>query len=81
MYNPPAFPVNEVYTSRDGDVTSETTKGMTLLDYFAAKALPALIFQDRVPTQNSRMSRQEYCVVLAYEYAVLMLAEREKLSK
>ena len=51
MNNPPAFPVQSVYIE-DQETNS---RGMTLRDYFAAKAMQALIDNDglfsEIPTQ------------------------------
>lgn len=44
--------------------------GMTLRDYFAAAALPAIIQESRQGTVND--------VKIAYQYANAMLAERGK---
>jgi len=64
MNNPPAFPVQSVYIE-DQETNS---RGMTLRDYFAAKAMQALIDNDglfsEIPTQ-------------AYALADAMLKERE----
>ena len=64
MNNPPAFPVQSVYIE-DQETNS---RGMTLRDYFAAKAMQALIDNDglfsEIPTQ-------------AYELADAMLKARE----
>ncbi len=46
--------------------------GMTLRDYFAAAALPAMI-----TTWKESINEAE-CVQAAYEYADAMLAERDK---
>ena len=66
MNNPPAFPSsNEV---KVGNCISSGHMGMTLRDYFAAKAMQALIDNDglfsEIPAQ-------------AYELADAMLKERE----
>jgi hypothetical protein len=64
MNNPPAFPVQSVYIE-DQETNS---RGMTLRDYFAAKAMQALIDNDglfsEIPTQ-------------AYALADAMLKARE----
>jgi hypothetical protein len=63
MNNPPAFPVEVIYTQ-----DNEKFNGMTLRDYFAAKAMQALIDNDglfsEIPTQ-------------AYELADAMMKARE----
>ena len=72
MNNPPAFPTERtVGANKDGTWIAEIPgqKGMTLRDYFAAKAMQALIDNDglfsEIPTQ-------------AYALADAMLAAREK---
>lgn len=64
MNNPPAFPLDYVWPTPDKEYN-----GMTLRDYFAAKAMQALIDNDglfsEIPTQ-------------AYALADAMLAAREK---
>ena len=66
MNNPPAFPSGNDVTL--GDWRSHGHSGMTLRDYFAAKAMQALIDNDglfsEIPTQ-------------AYEIADAMLKARE----
>jgi len=67
MNNPPAFPHTVEYRGSDsGGIVPHG--GMTLLDYFAAKAMQALIDNDglfsEIPTQ-------------AYELADAMLKARE----
>ena len=66
MNNPPAFPSGNEVTL--GDLRSNGHSGMTLRDYFAAKAMQALIDNDglfsEIPTQ-------------AYAIADAMLKARE----
>ena len=58
--------------------------GMSLRDYFAAKAMQALLMQPNhiaVNHQDGTVTTYPHRMViapLAYEYADLMLAEREK---
>lgn len=63
MTQAPAFPVEMIYTQEN-----EKFNGMTLRDYFAAKAMQALIDNDglfsEIPTQ-------------AYELADAMMKARE----
>ncbi len=70
----PAFPVNKVYTDRDGDICSEGIAGMTLRDYFAAKALQSLArdFAYCDPNYQKQLAK------VSYEIADMMLEEREK---
>lgn len=53
--------------------------GMTLRDYLAAKALPALI--DRYVFQGSDISTVKFIATAAYEIADEMLVERIKPGK
>lgn len=63
----PAFPENQI--GPDGKVTVES--GMSLRDYFAAKALQALI----VDPERADQSREE-CARLSYLMADAMLKAR-----
>ena len=67
MNNPPAFP-NE---SNAGNIWND--KGMTLRDYFAAKAIQAILtspsWMENKPSTLAKMS---------YEFADAMLVAREK---
>lgn len=38
-----AFPASDTFTNREGDVTTTIHDGMMLRDYFAAKAMAAMI--------------------------------------
>jgi hypothetical protein len=74
-----AFPTDEFMD----DGTIKHTPGMTLRDYFATKAMQALIakapvtfFADQYAEERSVM-RQSFAVG-AYEYADAMIAERAK---
>ena len=59
------------------DVGSHT--GMSLRDYFAAAALPALIARDAGMTKgNSSFERRPELARIAYELADAMLEERQK---
>ena len=65
MNNPPAFPIPPEFCD---DLSVEQQRGMTLRDYFAARAMQALIDNDglfsEIPTQ-------------AYALADAMLKARE----
>ena len=65
----PAFPVQSVYIE-DQETNSH---GMTLRDYFAAKAMQGLI----TCAPNHGDITHEYCAVDAYRYADAMLKARE----
>jgi len=80
--NEPAFPVCTemilipIYDDKGniiGNKSIVTNKeGMSLRDYFAAKAMQSLIHSFGVS------STMEYIVALSYAYADAMIAEREK---
>jgi hypothetical protein len=65
----PAFPVMQYASGFGGELSDIRAKdgGLTLRDYFAAAALPAVL---QVPQENAAES--------AYAIADKMLAEREK---
>lgn len=79
----PAFPggVNQVYTNVElGDPTQE---GMTLRDYFAAKAIQGLLSNPSGPIQANGMSGWDFCnctpsdvALTAYTVADAMLKHR-----
>jgi hypothetical protein len=64
----PAFPVQSVYIE-DQETNSH---GMTLRDYFAAKAMHSFTTTDRMLWSNERMSAE------AYDLADAMLKAREE---
>lgn len=65
-----AFPTGGTFTHRDGSLMSVENKGgMTLLDYFAAKAMQQLI-------KNSVMDI--VVAKTAYDMAEAMMKERQK---
>ena len=71
----PAFPVSEVM-NRNGDVTQYPSGGMTLRDYFAAKAMQAYLasYSSSVPPSLDEMS------AFSYEVADIMLKARVEIS-
>lgn len=71
--NPPAFPRPASHDRDDGYIHQE---GMGLRDYFAAKAMQALI-ASRVHAEDDWMQDQAYCAGVAFGYADAMLAARE----
>ena len=84
MDNPKAFPSG---TQQDGYNTGATAahEGMTLRDYFAAKALqgfmagPSMeVLEEAAAT--SGLDQQTFIVRTAYQMADAMLAERESSS-
>jgi hypothetical protein len=68
MNNPPAFPV----AFKWGDELSQYN-GMTLRDYFAAKAMQAIIGRE----DNRFTTTLEFVGGKAYQYADAMLKARE----
>lgn len=72
----PAFPTDH---SRDSEYTN-IQGGMTLRDYFAAKALPSVI--DAYLAANGNGCAADHALrnvpALAYKYADAMIAERLK---
>jgi len=66
MKNPPAFP-----TTKPLDSWGDPNQGMTLRDYFAAKAMQGMMVDVEQP-------RCDYIADIAYKMADAMLAAREK---
>lgn len=76
--NPPAFPIPDLYTN-DGIGIAEGSPGMTLRDWFAGQALPAVIAamsagQHGIMVGRSAMESAAYD---AYAQADAMLAARK----
>ena len=71
LFNPSAFPV----LPTAGELNAEP--GMSLRDYFAAKAAPALL---RLCQQDAHEGQGylSYCAGLSYKMADAMLKERDK---
>lgn len=82
-HNPPAFPVSvpgHTYGDGSSEIPHVAQEGMTLRDYFAAKALEALLFRDPGSVLNfterpagARLIAQE-----AYAVADAMLEARKQ---
>jgi hypothetical protein len=75
MKDIPAFPLEVIYTQEN-----EKFNGMTLRDYFAAKAMQALIqFEDQALPYESRNTKDfdDRVSYQAYRYADAMMKERE----
>lgn len=70
-YYPPAFP--EMYDTRH-EATFNTTEGMTLLDYFAAKAMNTLVCD----IGRHEAEAYERCAERSYGIASAMIEERKK---
>jgi hypothetical protein len=70
----PAFPVSAlVYNDDDGDPTTIIQDGMTLRDYFAAKAMQAIVSNDATfSTKYVGLAAKD-----AYVYADAMLKARQ----
>ena len=71
-----AFPQHPIYSLQEEDgvydlLVYEQGSGMTLRDYFAAKAMQGMMVDVEQP-------RCDYIADIAYEMADAMLAEREK---
>lgn len=76
--NPPAFPVEHPLKEyRSGTSIPTDNDGMTLLDWFAGKALPEVL-KDPHLTMLRVLERDEYVAVTAYQIAQAMLTERQK---
>jgi len=71
----PAFPCVETIEYGSGPVDQQHT-GMTLRDYFAAKALAAIISLPRKDDIKRGAAGVPILAKYAYEYADAMLAER-----
>jgi hypothetical protein len=72
----PAFPTGEAFDC--GKVVAYMEQGMTLRDYFAAKALNGLLSDQRTGSAWSQWDRHEMAAE-AYMRADAMLAAREPL--
>jgi hypothetical protein len=68
MNNPPAFPVS-------GEWSQIKERGMTLRDYFAAKALQGIIASERLGDEE--FATADMYARDAYRYADAMLKARE----
>jgi hypothetical protein len=70
----PAFPVGEEFDERSGDVTRYSSPGMSLRDYFAAKAMQALIAEGA--GHNSDPRQIGPMCSTAYDWADSMMKAR-----
>jgi len=70
-----AFPIpGEVLHTKDGGMIAHANPGMTLRDYFAAKALMSMLSTpDKIGEGTPAIAAE-----LAYRFADAMLAERSK---
>ncbi len=71
-----AFPSSQQWESDEGTTEYASNDGMTLLDYFAAKAMAALIANESFESWDS--NRPFHTAVRAYGYAKALLDAREK---
>lgn len=81
--NPPAFPLpdlrqgNGIVESSHLDFYESGQEGMTLKDYFAAKAMQSMITKNK--TNEGYEDDTKYVIVSeAYDFAEFMLKERER---
>lgn len=74
MNNPPAFPVQSIYIE-DQETNS---RGMTLRDYFAAKAMQAIINETSINVGPNAQADDLWNAKVAYRYADAMLKAREQ---
>ena len=72
----PAFPVPEV-TNAHGQIRLVDEQGITIRDYFAAAALPAMIAEFHRRNANAPEDAKTYAR-WAYKFADAMIEEREK---
>jgi hypothetical protein len=70
----PAFPVQSIYIE-DQETNSQ---GMTLRDYFAAKAMQSILLSDRYPGVFGVNRYETVTAILAYKMADAMLKARDE---
>jgi len=75
MNNEPAFPYSGVRYTRDG--VDQSTTGMSLRDYFAAKAMQVCPEMDAYNMKDNE-GRCNFIARKSYEIADAMLRERTK---
>lgn len=73
-----AFPIPEVARGAPGLIKEATNRGMTLRDYFAAAALPAIVaeYQERIDTDPFNSKKPASYAAKAYEWADALIAAR-----
>ncbi len=76
----PAFP-QEIETRQEGRDGTRIRGGMSLRDYFAAKAMQGLVERLRPPTEHGTPVSMEMVSADAYAMADAMLTERAKESR
>lgn len=72
----PAFP-RQIDRNDAGEMFTGAEYGMTLRDYFAGQAL-AVVINTGFGKVNTSMQINDWCAMVAYEYADAMLKAREK---
>jgi len=72
----PAFPVNEHFDERRGEVTQYANAGMSLRDHFAGRALTVWV-QAHIDQSVDDLSKPDIARE-CYSYADAMLKERAK---
>lgn len=72
--NEPAFPL---HIPQGNFVESETVTGMTIRDYFAAKAMAPMLAGATLPTKADRDEWLPLLAEVAYEVADAMMKARE----
>jgi len=80
MKNPPAFPTNQY---ANGISPSGFDTGMTLRDYFAAKAMQVILqsqYEDGIYVGDKDNISEQVCANSAYIMADAMLAARETIK-
>ena len=75
----PAFPVPDVI-DHDRNYYQYGGQGMTLRDYFAAKAIPSVITQCKGDIRRADENPPDYFARVAFEIADAMLSAREAKS-
>ncbi len=80
MKNPPAFPTNQY---ANGISPSGFDTGMTLRDYFAAKAMQVILqsqYEDGIYVGDKDNIAEQVCANSAYIMADAMLAAKETIK-
>jgi hypothetical protein len=81
MNNPQAFPRPHSVDDVDGDLSYPAHAGMTLRDYFAAKAMQTILtsqYEDGIYVGDSDNDSEHVCANSAYMMADAMLKAREE---
>jgi hypothetical protein len=77
MKNEPAFPQSDPIAN-EFHKKFGTDRGMTLRDYFAAKAMQGAIAHGLFNTDKASLDYAEYIANIAYVYADAMLKARQE---